>query len=164
MWFFMYCCYFFSLASLLMLGIVFAQAFNPFFVLKASPMSFLILTSIIYLFAETLVMFFFVGMGISVKEYMLEHKITADYHKRMIAIKRYVYPPQMLNLLILMTAFILYGAADTGKIPMWVYQGLMLIGIIQFCSAKALQHKAFQESTFIILEMSGLRPAAPKAS
>jgi O-antigen/teichoic acid export membrane protein len=93
---------------------------------------------------------------------MLEHKITADYHKRMIAIKRYVYPPQMLNLLILMTAFILYGAADTGNIPMWVYQGLLLVGILQFCDAKVLQHKAFRESTFVILEMSGIKPPTLK--
>lgn len=156
----MYSCYIFSLVSFVMLGIVFLQSLNPFLVFKASPMSFLILTSIIYLFAETLVMFFFVGTGVSVKEYMLEHKIYGDFHKRMISIKRKVYPPQMLNLLILMVAFILYGAADTGKIPHIVYQGLLLIGIVHFCYAKIIQHQSFRENTFIILEMSGLRPAS----
>jgi hypothetical protein len=140
-----------------MLLIVSAQSFTHFHVFNASPMSFLILTSIIYLFTETLVMFFFVGTGVSVKEYMLEHKITADYHKRMISLKRKVYPPQLLNILILMVAFILYGAADTGKIPMWVYQGLLIIGIIQFLDAKKIQHQSFRDNTFIILEMSGLR-------
>lgn len=141
-----------------MLGIVFLQSLEPFFVFKASPMSFLILTSIIYLFAETLVIFFFVGTGVSVKEYMLEHKIYGDFHKRMIALKRVTYPPQLLNMLILMTAFILYGAADTGKIPMWVYQGLLFIGLVHFCYAKVLQHRSFRDNTLIILEMSGLKP------
>ena len=140
-----------------MLGIIFVQSFVPFHVFKASPMSFLILTSIVYLFTETLVIFFFVGTSVSVKEYMLEHKITANYHKRLIALKRVMYPPQMLNLLILMTAFILYGAADTGKVSVWIYRALLLYGIIQFCQAKVLQHKSFKENTFVILEMAGLK-------
>lgn len=156
MWFFMYTCYLCSLVSLLMLGIVFLQSFIPFQIFKASPMSFLILTSIVYLFTETLVIFFFVGTGVSVKEYMLEHKITGTFHKRMIALKRVMYPPQMLNLLIIMTAFILYGAADTGKISIWIYRGLLFIGIIHFCYAKILQHRSFKDNTFIILEMAGL--------
>ncbi len=157
MWFFMYTCYIFSLLSLGMLAIVLAQSFNHFHIFNASPMAFLILTSIIYLFTETLVIFFFVGIGVSVKEYMLEHKITADYHKRMIAIKRYVYPPQLLNMLILMVAFIIYGAADTGKMSVWIYRGLLGFGFIHFCFAKALQHRAFRESTFVILDMAGVK-------
>ena len=64
---------------------------------------------------------------------MLEQKITGTYHQQSIALKRKLYPPQLLNILILMTAFILYGAADTGKVPMWLYQGLLLTGIIHFC-------------------------------
>ena len=140
-----------------MLGIIFFQSFAPFYVFKASPMSFLILTSIIYLFTETLVMFFFVGTGVSVKEYMLDHNITGDFHKRMIALKRIMYPPQLLNILILMTAFVLYGAADTGKISIWIYRGLLFLGIAHFCYAKLLQHRSFRDNTFIILEMAGLR-------
>lgn len=153
----MYSCYLLSLASFAMLGIVFCQSFKPFYVYNASPMSFLILTSIIYLFTETLVIFFFVGTGTSVKEYMLEKKIHGDFHKRMITLKRQVYPPQLLNLLILMTAFILYGAADTGKISIWIYRGLLGIGLVHFVYAKVLQHKAFKDNTFIILEMAGLK-------
>ena len=157
MWFFMYSCYLFSLVSFMMLGIVFLQSLHPFFVFKASPMSFLILTSMIYLFTETLIIFFFVGTGVSVKEYMLEHKIYGDFHKRMIALKRYVYPPQLLNILILMTAFIFYGAADTGKIPHFIYQGLLFAGIVHFCYAKIIQHNSFRDNTIIILEMSGIK-------
>jgi hypothetical protein len=159
MWFFMYGCYLLSLVSFLMLGIVFCQSLNSFHIFNASPMSFLILTSIIYLFTETLVMFFFVGTGVSVKEFMLEHKITGDFHKRMITLKRKIYPPQLLNILILMVAFILYGAADTGKISFWIYRGLLGIGIIHFVYAKIIQHKAFKENTFIILEMAGIKKA-----
>ena len=57
---------------------------------------------------------------------------------------------------ILMTAFILYGAADTGKIPVWIYRGMLLVGIAQFCHAKMLQHQSFRDNTLIILEMAGI--------
>lgn len=157
MWFFMYTCYIASLLSFVMIAIVLVQAFHPFQVFNASPMSFLILTSIVYLFAETLVIFFFVGTGVSVKEYMLEHKIHGTFHQRMIGIKRRMYPPQMLNLLILMVAFVLYGASDTGKIPAWIYQLTLAGGLIHFCFAKIIQHEAFRENTFIILEMAGIK-------
>src|SRR5437868_5288399 len=108
MWFFMITCYIFSALSFLMLLVVSVQSFVTFKVVSASPLSFLILTSVIYLFTETLVMFFFVGTGVSVKEYMLEKKLSGDFHKRSIGIKRRVYPPQLLNILIVMTAFILF--------------------------------------------------------
>ena len=157
MWFFMYACYIFSLLSLGMMLVVFNQSIVPFPVFHASPMSFLILTSIIYLFTETLIMFFFVGTGVSVKEYMLEHKITGNFHQRSIALKRKLYPPQLLNILILMTAFIFYGAADTGKVPHWVYSSLLLAGIIHFCYAKVIQHRCFRENTDIILSMAGIK-------
>ena len=157
MWFFMYACYIFSLLSLGMMLVVFSQSVSPFFVFHASPMSFLILTSIIYLFTETLIMFFFVGTGVSVKEYMLEQKISGNFHQRSIALKRKLYPPQLLNILILMTAFIFYGAADTGKISVWVYRGLLLAGIIHFCYAKRIQHQCFRENTDIILSMAGIK-------
>src|SRR3989338_4936395 len=156
MWFFMHTCYILSLLSLGMILVVFGQSFVPFAVLNASPMSFLVLTSIVYLLTETLVMFFFVGTGVSVKEYMLEHKITGNYHQRSIALKRKLYPQQLLNILILMTAFIFYGAVDTGKMPVGVYQGLLLAGILHFCYAKRIQHQCFRENTDVILKMAGI--------
>ena len=157
MWFFMYACYLFSLLSWGMMLVVLGQSISPFFVFHASPMSFLILTSIIYLFTETLIMFFFVGTGVSVKEYMLEQKISGNFHQRSIALKRKLYPPQLLNILILMTAFIFYGAADTGKVSVWVYRGLLLAGIIHFCYAKVIQHRCFRDNTDIILSMAGIK-------
>lgn len=152
-------CYVFSLISLGMLLTVLAQSFVPFKVLAASPLSFLILTSIIYLFTETLIMFFFVGTGVSVKEYMQEQKIHGDFHQRSIAIKRRVYPPQLLNLLILMIAFIFFGAADNHKISLWLYRTVLLIGILQFLNAKWVQNTCFRENTQIILDMAGIKRA-----
>ncbi len=157
MWFFMITCYLFSAISFVMLLIVFAQSLITFKVINASPLSFLILTSIIYLFTETLVMFFFVGTGVSVKEYMLEKKISGNFHQRSIGIKRRVYPPQLLNMLILMVAFILFGAADTHQIPVWIYSGVLLLGIVQYVQAKIIQNDCFRDNTHIVLDMAGIK-------
>jgi hypothetical protein len=159
MWFFMITCYIFSALSFLMLLIVFSQSLIPFKVIHASSLSFLILTSIIYLFTESLVMFFFVGTGVSVKEYMLENKLSGDFHQRSIKIKRRVYPPQLLNLFILMTAFILFGAADTHQISPWIYRGILAIGIFQFIQAKMIQNNCFRDNTNIVLDMAGIKRA-----
>ena len=140
-----------------MLLVVFMQSAHPFYVFQASPMSFLILTSIIYLFTETLIMFFFVGTGVSIKEYTHEKKLGPIFHQQSIAVKRKIYPPQLLNILILMTAFILYGAADTQRIPHWIYQMSLLGGILHFLYAKRIQHDSFKENTQIILDMAGVK-------
>jgi hypothetical protein len=142
-----------------MLAIILAQSFIPFKVIHASPLSFLILTSIIYLFTETLIMFFFVGTGVSIKEYMLEKRIHGDFHKRSINIKRRIYPPQLLNLLILIIAFVLFGAADTHKISPWIYRGVLLLGILQYLDAKIIQNTCFRDNTQVILDMSGIKRA-----
>jgi hypothetical protein len=142
-----------------MLLIVFGQSFFSFHVLQASPLSFLILTSIIYLFTETLIMFFFVGTGVSIKEYMLEQKVHGDFHQRSILIKRKIYPPQLLNIFILMTAFVLFGAADNYKISAWIYRFILLCGIVQFIDAKVIQNACFRDNTKIILDMAGIQRA-----
>ena len=157
MWFFMYACYLFSIISFLMLTTVFAQSLHPFYVFQASPMSFLILTSIIYLFTETLIMFFFVGTGVSIKEYTLEKNLEHTFHRQSISIKRKIYPPQLFNIIILMTAFVLFGAADTQKIPHWIYPLSLFCGIIHFMYAKRIQHESFKKNTQIILDMVGIK-------
>ena len=151
-------CYVFSLISFGMLSVVLLQSFFPFYIIQASPMSFLILTSMVYLFTETLIMFFFVGTGVSIRDYSNEHNLPGSFHKRSVGIKRRIYPPQLLNLLLLMTAFILYGAADTGKVSLWVYRLALGIGLGHFLYAKWIQNQCFRDNTNIVLEMSGLKP------
>lgn len=153
-------CYAMSLVSLFMLMVMLVQSFFPFNIFSASPMSFLILTSIVYLFTETLIIFFFVGTGVSVRDFSAANHLPPDYHRRSIAIKRRIYPPQLLNILILMTVFILYGAADTQKISIWVYRLALLGGIAHFVHAKIIQHNCFRDNTNVILEMSGLKSAS----
>lgn len=156
MWFFMYACYILSAFTFLFLVTAFLQAFAQFTVFNAGHVTFIILTSIVYIFTETLIIFFFVGTGVSVKEYTIEHNLDHKFHKESIAIKRRVYPPLMLNLLYMIILFILVGAVDTLIFPKWLYQIIFALCIFHYVKIKIIQNGCFKDNTNIILEMSGL--------
>jgi len=156
MWFFMYSCYMMSLITFIALVIGFFQSFLNFPIFQAHHVTFMILTSILYLFTETLVIFFFVGTGVSVRDFSKENNLDPQYHKRSIAIKRRVYPPLLLNIFIMIIVFILVGAVDTFRLPSWIYQSVFIFGIVHYIKAKVIQNYCFRDNTQIILEMSGI--------
>jgi len=158
MWFFMNSCYFLSFLTFIVLLVGLAQSFLGFSVVQASHITFMILVSIIYSFTETLVIFFFVGTGVSVKEYTRDHNLDHQYHKRSIAIKHRVYPPLMLNLLFMIILFILVGAVDTGRMATWLYQLIFIACLAHYIKVKIIQHNCFRDNTQIILDMSSIAP------
>lgn len=158
MWFFMNSCYVLSLLTFLLLVVGFFQSFFGFFIFKANHITFMVLTSIIYLFTETLVIFFFVGTGVSIKEYTQEHHLDSDFHRRSIGIKRRVYPPLLLNILFMIILFVMVGAVVNGLTPQWVYQAFFVFCLWHFVQVKLLQNRCFRDNTNIILTMSGLKP------
>ena len=85
MWFFMITCYVLSLLTFVMLLTGLTQSFLHFPVWNAGHLTFMILVSIVYLFTETLVIFFYVGTGVSIKEYTLEHHLDKSFHNRSIS-------------------------------------------------------------------------------
>ncbi|MCR4337805.1 MAG: hypothetical protein NUV91_08385 [Candidatus Omnitrophica bacterium] len=157
MWFFMNLCYILSLLSFATILIAFSQSFLGFPVFKAGEITFIIFTSILYFLTETLVIFFFVGTGVSVKEYTLEKKKDPAYHHKSIAIKRKVYPPLLLNILLMIVLFSLAGAVDTEKFPRWGYQTLFAFCICHYIYAKIIQHQSFRKNTENILAMVGMK-------
>lgn len=156
MWFFMITCYVMSAVTFLCLSIAFFQSFLKFNIWQADHVTFMILSSIVYSFTETLVIFFFVGTGVSVKEYTLEHQLDNSYHKRSIGVKRDVYPPLMLNLLFMIILFVLVGAVDTHRFPAWLYYVLFLGCLGHYLRVKIIQNDCFRKNTQIILDMSGI--------
>ena len=148
-----------SLITFVVLVIAFFQSFLKFPICAANHVSFMILASIIYSFTETLVIFFFVGTGVSVKEYTIAHKLEKTYHQRSIAIKRKVYPPLLLNMLFMIILFVLVGAVDTYRVPPFIYYILFIGCIIDYVRVKLIEHECFKSNTAVILEMSGIKLA-----
>ena len=159
MWFFMNSCYLMSFLTFVLLLISFVQGIFNFHIFKANHLTFMVLTSIIYLLTETLVIFFFVGTGVSIKEYTLEHKLKNDFHRRSIGIKRRLYPPLLFNMLLMLILFIMVGAVDTYRVSAWIYYAFFIVCVCHFLKTKLIENKCFRENTQLILEMSGITPS-----
>ena len=114
-----------------------------------------LLISIIFIAAETLVMFFFVGTGVNIREYLESHpELGKDLYQQMYAIKRKLYPPTMMVTILFMAMVILDGAFFIGKVSEWWFHGLYLLTSLYFYKATTVQHASFKESTEIVLAMT----------
>ncbi len=157
MWFFMFACYLLTLVSVILLAVVGCQGYFHFQVMGLNHPSFALFTTIIYLFTETLVMFFFVGTGISIKEYVKEQEKDPEYYSRATSIKRTLYPPLLLNIVLVMTVFIIGGGVDTRVLPGWLHGALFIVAFLHFIKTIIVQHRCFKANTNIILDMSGIQ-------
>lgn len=152
-------CYIFSALTFLMLIIAFLQSIFNFHIFQANHVTFIILTCIVYSFTETLIIFFFVGTGVSIKEYSIDHKLGDDYRKRSLSVKRKIYPPLMLNMLFMIILFVMVGAVDTRRMPALLYELFFLFCIADYARIKIGQNSCFKDNTKIILDMSGIKTA-----
>ena len=150
-------CYILSLLTFILVVTAFLQSFLKFPVFQAGHLTFMILTSIVYLFTETLVIFFFVGTGMGIKESTLHHQLGPQFHRRSIAIKRKDLPQLVLNLLVMIILLVLVGAVDTQRFPTWAYHLIFLGCIFHFVKTKIIQNKSFGDITKIALEMSEIK-------
>lgn len=157
MWYYMVSCYLFSFLTFLLLLLAFFQSFMNFSVFEAAHSTFMILTSIVYLFTETLVIFFFVGTGMGIKEFAIEKKLDPEFRLRSIAIKKKVFPPLLLNLLLMMALFILVGAVVTHRFPPWLYTLIFLGCLFHLGKSKIIQNRHAKETVELFREMAGLK-------
>ena len=116
-----------------------------------------LLVSIIFIAAQTLVMFFFVGTGVNIREYLEAHPTMGkDLYQQMFAIKRKLYPPTMMVTILFMAMVIIDGAFYIGKVSEWWFHILYILTFYYFFKATIIQHNSFKESTEIVLAMTGI--------
>ena len=153
MWFFMILCY--VLVAISGLGL-FQIGLNHYFdFFLTNRISFDLIVSIIFIAAQTLVMFFFVGTGVNVREYLETHPELGDeLYKKMFAIKRRLYPPTMLLTILFMAMVIVDGIFYFGKISEWWFHILYFLTLYYFYKATKEQHASFIGSTKIVLKMT----------
>lgn len=157
MWFFMYLCYILALASFALLGLTGVSGYFHHRFLNLPHPAFALLAMIVYLFTQTLIMFFFVGTGVSVKEYSLTHRKDSRFYAKCVAIKNFLYPPMIWNIILVSTVFIIGGAVDTGRIPGWIHGALFLVSFAQLAWTMLVEHRAFRENTENMLELFGIK-------
>ena len=153
MWFFMILSYvmvFISGIGLLLIGI---NHYINFWAQNHITLD--LLVSIIFIASQTLVMFFFVGTGVNVREYLESHKELGDdlYHQ-MFAIKRKLYPPTMMVTILFMAMVIIDGVFFIGKVSEGWFHILYLLTLYYYFKATRVQHYSFKESTKIVITMT----------
>lgn len=154
MWFFMT----FSYIMIVLSGIgVTLIGLNHYFDIWAqNHITLDLIVSIIFIAAQTLIMFFFVGTGVNVREYLELHSELGDsLYKQMFAIKRKLYPPTMMVTILFMAMVIMDGVYFIGKASEWWFHILYLLTLYYFFKATIVQHNSFRESTEIVLSMTG---------
>ncbi|MDP6032580.1 MAG: hypothetical protein QGH04_01865 [Candidatus Marinimicrobia bacterium] len=154
MWFFMILSYVMMALSgigLLMVGI------NHYFDFWAqNHITLDLLVSIVFIAGQTLVMFFFVGTGVNIREYLEANpSLGKDLYKKMFDIKRRLYPPTMMVTVLFMVMVIIDGAFFIGKVSEWWFHILYILTLYSFFKATIIQHNSFKESTDIVLKMTG---------
>ena len=153
MWFFMILSYvlvFISGIGLLLIGI---NHYINFWAQNHITLD--LLVSLIFIASQTLVMFFFVGTGVNVREYLESHKeIGDDLYRQMFAIKRKLYPPTMMVTILFMAMVIIDGAFFIGKVSEWWFHILYLLTLYYYFKATRVQHHSFKDSTKIVITMT----------
>ena len=153
MWFFMifsYVLLFLSGVGLTMIGL------NHYINFWAQDhITFDLFVSIIFIAGQTLVMFFFVGTGVNVREYLELHpSLDKNLYQRMLVIKRKLYPPTMMVTILFVAMVIVDGAYFIGKISEWWFHILYILTVFYYIKSLIYQHDSFKKSTEIILEMT----------
>ena len=154
MWFFMTFSYIMIILSGIGLTLI---GLNHYFDIWAqNHITLDLIVSIIFIAAQTLIMFFFVGTGVNVREYLELHSELGDsLYKQMFAIKRNLYPPTMMVTILFMAMVIMDGVYFIGKASEWWFHILYLLTLYYFFKATIVQHNSFKESTEIVLSMTG---------
>lgn len=155
MWFFMILSYIMVAVSGVGLALVGLNHYLNFW--PTTHITLDLLVSIIFIATQTLVMFFFVGTGVNIKEYTQDHPEIGDkFYKGVLGIKRKLYPPTMMVTMLFMVAVILDGTYYLGKVNEWWFHIFYWLTVYYFIKATRAQHTAFIGSTNIVLAMTGV--------
>lgn len=150
MWFFMITSYILILLSAI--GLILIGINHYINIWPTQHISFDLFVSLIFIATQTLIIFFFVGTGVNIKEYTLSK--DNKFYRGIIAIKRKLYPPTLAVTILFMITVIVDGAYFLGKVNEWWFHISYLLTLYYFFKSSIEQHKAFIGSTNIILAMT----------
>ncbi|OED34968.1 hypothetical protein AB834_05460 [PVC group bacterium (ex Bugula neritina AB1)] len=156
MYFFMYLSYICNFISFFMLAIVATQISLPFlsFLFYFDQFSLGLLSIIVYLFTQTLIIFFFTGMGVNIRDYTKEKQLSDELYQKTKKHKFLLFGPLLLNMGLMIAVFILGGAVQTKGFPAWIQGILFWLALLHYFSILKKEHLCFSETVDIVLEMT----------
>ncbi len=154
MWGLMIICYVCMFFSIILLSISGMQSYFDFSVYKANYQEFALLSTIFYMFSQTLIMFYFIASGTAIKKEIMKTQINTMAYEKVKKTKMILFPHLTFNILLLGTAFVLIGAVDTGAMSSLIQKLLFFVGFFHFLFTVRIQHIGFKENIDIIIELS----------
>jgi hypothetical protein len=159
MWFFMILSY--VMVAISGIGLLLIGMNHYFNIWAQNHIALDLLISIIFVASQTLVMFFFVGTGVNIREYVESHEdVTKDLYQQMLGLKRKLYPPTMMVTILFMALVIIDGVffmekvVEVPKVSEWWFHILYILTVYYYIKATTIQHQSFKESTHIVLTMT----------
>ena len=113
-----------------------------------------IFSTLVTLFAHSMMMFYLIGKGKSVKDAMAEHHVTGDYHQRIAAARKPVFSIGTLAMAVTMVTAILGASVDTGVLPRIVHSTIAYAAIVANLAAARLEITALITSSRIVDEVN----------
>ncbi len=124
-----------------------------FDIYNANYISFSFISTILYMFTQSVVMFYLIGAGKKIKELIIEYDIDKSLYEKVIKIKRVLFPPLTINMLIIGTGFILGGGVQTKVISKYWHFFVFYFGLFHYLKVIILQHKALSENADILSDL-----------
>ena len=148
MWFFMILSYILILLSGIGLALIGLNHYIQLDFLGIGNIKFDLFISMIFLAAQTLVMFFFVGTGVSIKEYIQENPDTdIKFHHESIKLKRILYPPTMAVTLLFVIMVIFDGLYIIKQSKEIWFHIFYILTCYYFIKSLIIQHQCFKKNT-----------------
>ena len=114
-----------------------------------------IFSTLITLFAHSMMMFYLIGKGKSVKDAMAEHSVTGDYYRRIVAARKPVFSIGTVAMTVTMVTAIIGASVDTGVLPPMVHAMIAYGAIFANLAAAKIEIAALAASTRIVDEVNG---------
>jgi hypothetical protein len=116
--------------------------------------SFGIISTMVTLFAHSMMIFYLIGKGKAVKDAMAEHSVAGDYYRRITAARKPVFSIATLAITLTMITAILGASVDTGVLPPMVHALIAYGAIASNFAAVKTEISALMESTRVVDEVN----------
>jgi len=124
-----------------------------FDIYNANYISFSFISTILYMFTQSAIMFYFIGAGKKIKEIILENDLDKKIYQKVIDIKNKLFPALTLNILIVGTAFVLGGGVQTKALSKYWHYFMFYLGLIHYAKVILLQHRSLLENADILSDI-----------
>jgi len=139
------------------------MGFNNFFILGANHAQFSLFSILVFVLTETLVMYFFIATGKSIKQILSEqkNKNSEKLWNKVKNIKKIIFPHIMLTIFLISTLYIFYfGYIQSERLNdyisyAWLQLPLLLLSVLHHLWSLKIKNYCFKKQIDIITQMSG---------